>query len=123
MKEQECAAVRVPAQPKYILPIRLFLAGLAVRLDFPAETIEDIKMAAAEACSILLAGAAEDGVLLCTAHEAADHMLEIRLSIEGRQFPSIADEVSRAMLEAMADACSLNYREGVCQSISIRFWN
>ena len=63
-------------------------------------------------------------VLLCTAHEAGEqHTPEIRLSIEGRQFPSIADEVSRAMLEAMADACSLNYREGVCQSISIRFWN
>lgn len=123
MKYSEFAQVKVPSQAKYILPIRLFLAGIAVRMDFPAETIEDIKMAAAEACAILLGGASPEGMLVCTAGEQEDHSLSICLSIEGETFPSMADDVSRAVLEAMSDACSLNYERGKCESITICFKN
>lgn len=123
MKGTEFAEVRVPSQAKYILPIRLFLAGVAVRMDFPAETIEDIKMAAAEACSIILSGAAPEGMLVCTACEQQDHSLLIRLTVEGEMFPSMADDISRAVLEAMADACTLNYAQGKCESIVICFKN
>ena len=117
------AQVKVPAQAKYILPIRLFLAGIAVRMDFPAETIEDIKMAAAEACSILMAGAAEAEALCCNTAEQADHSLRIDLCLEGKVLPGEADDISRAILEAMADECTFNYQQGVCRGITICFKN
>lgn len=123
MTGTEFAEIRVPSQAKYILPIRLFLAGIAVRMDFPAETIEDIKMAAAEACSIILSGAADNGALVCSTREQEDHSLLITITVEGELFPSTADELSRAVLEAMSDACSLSYCQGKCKSISICFKN
>ena len=122
MNEQSLSELRMPADAKYILPIRLFIAGVAVRLDFPAETIEDIKMATAEACSILLGGVREVSKLLCVTKEI-DKGMEITLTIEGEKDPSQVDDISVAVLQAMSDECFISYKKSSVESIKVVFNN
>lgn len=41
----------IPAQPDYVSVARLCLAGIGARLALPLETIEELKVALAEACT------------------------------------------------------------------------
>jgi serine/threonine-protein kinase RsbW len=43
--------LRIPAVPEWVGVARLAAAGIASRLDFPIEDIEDLKLAVAEACN------------------------------------------------------------------------
>lgn len=49
--------VRLPAEGAYLSVLRMVTAGLAARLDFTVDEIEDLKIAVDEACAMLLAGA------------------------------------------------------------------
>ena len=57
--------ITVPADGAYLSVLRIAAAGLAARLDFTLDDIEDLRVAVDEACSILLAQAS-DGRLRCT---------------------------------------------------------
>jgi len=43
--------LRIPAEPEWVGVARLAAAGIASRLDFSIEDIEDLKLAVAEACN------------------------------------------------------------------------
>lgn len=45
----------VPGNPKYLSVVRLAVSGLAGRLQFSYEEVEDIKLAVAEACARAIA--------------------------------------------------------------------
>lgn len=49
MKEFDYIEVRVPAKPQFVSVIRLTVSGLANRLGFDYDEIEDLKIAASEA--------------------------------------------------------------------------
>ena len=51
------ASMRVPAQPEFVSMIRTFAAGLAARLDFTMDDIEDLRMAVSEGCATVIAEA------------------------------------------------------------------
>jgi serine/threonine-protein kinase RsbW len=53
--------LRVPADPAYLAVVRTATAGLATRLNFTLDEIEDLRIAVDEACSLLLAGRAHPG--------------------------------------------------------------
>src|SRR2546421_12864947 len=55
----------VPADGSYLAVLRTATAGLAARLQFPLDEIEDLRIAVDEACAILLAVAALDAELAC----------------------------------------------------------
>lgn len=57
--------ITVPADGAYLSVIRTAAAGLAARLDFTLDDIEDLRVAVDEACSLLLAQPAT-GPLRCT---------------------------------------------------------
>ena len=44
-------AVKVPAKPEYVGVIRLTLSGIASRMGYAYEEIEDLKIAVSEACT------------------------------------------------------------------------
>lgn len=46
--------VTVPARPEYVQVLRAVVAGVAARLDFQYDAIEDLKIAVDEACAQLL---------------------------------------------------------------------
>jgi len=49
MKAFDYIEIRVPAKPQYVSVIRLMVSGLAVRVGFTYDEIEDLKIAASEA--------------------------------------------------------------------------
>lgn len=57
--------VRLPASSAYLSVLRTATAGLAARLDFTLDEIEDLRIAVDEACAMLLPQAAH-GDLHCT---------------------------------------------------------
>jgi serine/threonine-protein kinase RsbW len=58
--------LRLPAESAYVSVLRMTTAGLAARVDFTIDDIEDLRMAVGEASAILLERAASDGNLHCS---------------------------------------------------------
>jgi serine/threonine-protein kinase RsbW len=75
---RDVVRLRIPAVGAYLSVLRSATAGLAARLDFTLEEIEDLRIAVDEACAILLVGAAPDADLEC---EFELHTDEIRVSV------------------------------------------
>ncbi len=57
--------VRMPAARAYLSVLRTASAGLAARLDFTLDEIEDLRIAVDEACALLLTQAVRDADLTC----------------------------------------------------------
>jgi len=57
--------LRLPADGAYLSVLRTATAGLAARLDFTLDEIEDLRIAVDEACAMLLPDAIEGGDLTC----------------------------------------------------------
>jgi serine/threonine-protein kinase RsbW len=55
--------LRVPASGAYVSVLRTAVAGLAARLDFTVDDIEDLRIAVDEACAVLLPLAVADARL------------------------------------------------------------
>ncbi len=62
--------VRMPAESAYLSVLRTATAGLAARLDFTLDEIEDLRIAVDEACAMLLSQAIPGSSLEC--HFALD---------------------------------------------------
>ncbi|CAN5567721.1 hypothetical protein BH20ACT2_BH20ACT2_13050 [soil metagenome] len=64
----------LPAVPEYARIARLTVAGLATRIGFTYDEIEDLRIAVGEACSILLGDTGRTGTLTLTYEVAADEI-------------------------------------------------
>ncbi len=65
--------LRVPGSPEYVLAIRMLLGGAAALMDLSVAALDDLRIAADEACDCLL-------------HQGrAVESLEVRVSGEGKQ--------------------------------------
>jgi serine/threonine-protein kinase RsbW len=59
-------ALRIPADSAYLAVLRTATAGLAARLDFTLDDIEDLRIAVDEACAMVLPQARKGSDLSCT---------------------------------------------------------
>src|SRR3712207_9472717 len=59
------AELRLPADSAYLAVLRTATAGLAARINFTLDDIEDLRIAVDEACAILLPQAREASELEC----------------------------------------------------------
>jgi serine/threonine-protein kinase RsbW len=66
--------VRMPAEGAYLSVLRTATAGLAARLDFTLDEIEDLRIAIDEACAMLLAQAIPGTELECDFELGADQV-------------------------------------------------
>ena len=64
MSHQPDVELRLPAESAYVAVLRMTTAGLAARLDFTLDDIEDLRMAVGEACALVLENARTGGDLL-----------------------------------------------------------
>jgi serine/threonine-protein kinase RsbW len=64
--ERDIVSISLPAVGAYLSVLRTATAGLAARLDFTLDDIEDLRIAVDEACAMLLAQAAPSATLDCT---------------------------------------------------------
>ncbi|MEP7091248.1 MAG: anti-sigma regulatory factor [Nocardioidaceae bacterium] len=58
--------LRIPADSAYLAVLRTATAGLAARLDFTLDDIEDLRIAVDEACAMVLPQARAGSDLTCT---------------------------------------------------------
>lgn len=72
--QQDFVEVKLPAQGAYLSVLRTATAGLAARLDFTLDEIEDLRIAVDEACAMLLGQALPDSALTCVFHLVGDSL-------------------------------------------------
>lgn len=63
---RDVVSVKLPADGAYLSVLRTATAGLAARLDFTLDEIEDLRIAVDEACAMLLAQAVPGASLECS---------------------------------------------------------
>jgi serine/threonine-protein kinase RsbW len=86
--------LRLPADSAYVSVLRTTSAGLAARLDFTLDDIEDLRMAVGEACALVLPEAEAGADLTCEFWMRSSE-LTIAVGVPARQ-PTAPDEDSFA---------------------------
>ncbi|ERN52629.1 anti-sigma B factor RsbW [Alkalihalophilus marmarensis] len=76
----------VPAKPEFVGVVRLTVSGIANRLGFTYDDIEDIKIAVAEACTNVVNHAYEDEGLISASFVLHEDRMEIVIADRGQSF-------------------------------------
>jgi len=101
--------LRLPADGAYVSVVRTTTAGLAARLDFLIDDIEDLRIAVGEACAMVLPEADLESDLICS-YFLAPGRLTVDVAVaaaspEGPEYDSFAWQVLSTMAtSAEADA-------------------
>jgi len=99
---QDRVTVRLPADGAYLSVLRTATAGLAARLDFTLDDIEDLRIAVDEACAMLLSQAIPGSSLECSFALEPDGMT-IAVSVPSlNPRPPSADTFAWTVLSALA---------------------
>lgn len=99
---RDVVTIKLPAAGAYLSVLRTATAGLAARLDFTLDEIEDLRIAVDEACAMLLTQALPGADLECT-FELDTTAMRVRVSVitQDGQTPS-RDTFAWTVLSALA---------------------
>jgi len=107
--------LRIPAEPACVGVIRLIAAGLASRLKLTLEDIDDLRIAVDELATYLVGRHGREGTL-----EVHFMLHDDRIEIQGRghfaegaKVRTNLTELSRVILETVADSASLQAIDGL----------
>jgi serine/threonine-protein kinase RsbW len=110
----ETVSIKIPASPVYLQVVRLTAAGLASRLGFTIDEIEDLKIAVDELCAYLTGAQGRDGDL-----EVRFLVHDDRLEISGtgrfapgQKIRTDLSDLSRMILETVANEATLQQVDG-----------
>jgi serine/threonine-protein kinase RsbW len=106
--------VTIPASPQYVQVVRLVVAGLASRLGFTIDDIEDLKIGVDELASYLTGLQGRDGTLELN-FEIYDDRIEITGIGRLAETQAVRDELtdfSRMILKTVVDEASLVRHDG-----------
>lgn len=109
----------VPAKPDYILAVRLLVSAVAERAEFSFDEIEDIKVASAEACTLLLAENPTDIEVTITTDESFCVTFGAIQPAGKKDEEDEVSELSQYLLEALVDRCELIWQDSIITSIII----
>ena len=109
--------VKMPAESAYLSVLRTAAAGLAARLDFTLDEIEDLRIAIDEACAMLLAQAIPGTDLECV-FELGANLVTITVSVTAAE-PSMPARDTFAWTVLSALAGSVDSRLGPDDRVSI----
>lgn len=101
-KPRDVVVITLPADSAYLSVLRTATAGLAARLDFTIDEIEDLRIAVDEACAMLLSQAVPGADITCE-FQLEDDSIRVAVSVltvDGRQ-PS-RDTFAWTVLSALA---------------------
>ncbi|WP_036194159.1 ATP-binding protein [Nocardioides aequoreus] len=79
MRTRSDVELRLPAESAYVAVLRMTTAGLAARLDFTLDDIEDLRMAVGEACALVLEHADSEGDLRAS-YDLSDGSIRVSIS-------------------------------------------
>ena len=94
--------VSMPAEGAYLSVLRTATAGLAARLDFTLDEIEDLRIAVDEACAMLLSQAIPGTSLECDFELGADSMTITVLVVAAQPQTPARDTFAWTVLSALA---------------------
>jgi serine/threonine-protein kinase RsbW len=94
--------VSMPAEGAYLSVLRTATAGLAARLDFTLDEIEDLRIAVDEACAMLLSQAIPGTSLECDFELGTDSMTITVLVVAAQPRTPARDTVAWTVLSALA---------------------
>jgi serine/threonine-protein kinase RsbW len=114
---QDHVTVGMPAEGAYLSVLRTATAGLAARLDFTLDEIEDLRIAVDEACAMLLAQAIPGTTLECAFDLGAEEMT-ITVSVTAAE-PRIPARDTFAWTVLSALAGTVDSRLGPDDQVSI----
>ncbi|MFP4974245.1 anti-sigma B factor RsbW [Paenibacillus sp. CN-4] len=99
MSDVQKVILQLPASAEYVDIVRLNLYGIASKMGFSYEEIEDMKVAVSEACnnSVLYAYGQDDGLVEVT-FEVGSSALSITVKDEGESFDGMEQSADRAAL-------------------------
>ena len=110
----ERVSIRIPASPAYLNVVRLVAAGLASRLRFTIDEIEDLKIAVDEMSAYLTGAQGREGTLEVS-FIVSDDRIEIRGEGDfapGQKVRTELTDFSRVILKAVVDSASLEQTDG-----------
>jgi serine/threonine-protein kinase RsbW len=104
--------LRLPADGAYASVLRTTTAGLAARLDFPIDDIEDLRIAVGEASAMVLPEAVAGGDLYCAFHLAPGLLtVEVRVDIDHEVTPDY-DSFAWQVLDTLAGTATATSADG-----------
>ena len=106
--------IRIPASPAYIQVVRLVAAGLASRLRFTIDEIEDLKIAVDEMAAYLTGSQGREGELEVT-FGISGPSIEIEgvgRFAPGQKVRTDLTDFSRRILDTVVDSSSLQQTDG-----------
>jgi serine/threonine-protein kinase RsbW len=111
----DTVSIRIPALPAYVQVVRLVAAGLASRLGFTLDEIEDLKIGVDELAGYVIGTHGREGTL-----EIRFAVLEDGLEIHGEAHLTAENKIrreltefSRVILDSVADSAKLQQLDGV----------
>jgi serine/threonine-protein kinase RsbW len=99
----------IPAKPDYILAVRLAVSAVAERMGFDIDDIEDLKVASAEGCILLLSYRPESVEIDMTVKPNGIGVDILAEEPKGRE-QDPEEDLSQYLLEALVDECSFDKR-------------
>lgn len=109
----------LPPDSAYLSVLRTATAGLAARLDFTLDDIEDLRIAVDEACAMLLPHALDGATLSCRFELHADRLdITVALPSRAEALPA-RDTFAWTVLSALAGQVDAGIDAGVMAWISL----
>ncbi|MFF3857206.1 ATP-binding protein [Micromonospora sp. NPDC002575] len=111
--DDDIVHLTVPADGGYLGVLRTATAGLAARLQFALDEIEDLRIAVDEACAMLLAIATRDAELECR-FQVTEDALTVEVTVPTVRGAALPSESSFAwkVLTALTTAASASASNG-----------
>jgi serine/threonine-protein kinase RsbW len=110
----DTVTIKIPAAPAYVQVVRLVAAGLASRLKFTIDDIEDLKIAVDEVCAYLTGAQGREGDLhiLFTVTDDRIEIAGTGILAPGQKIRTDLTEFSRMILDTVVDSATLDSTNG-----------
>ncbi len=110
--------LQFPARSDYLLAVRLAVSAVAERVGFDIEDIEDLKVASAEACTLLLSAGARQIDITLTVQGGLEILFEAQGST--KEISEDSDGLSQYLLNALVDTCEIASDGGAVKSVRLQ---
>ena len=104
--------LRLPADSAFASVLRTTTAGLAARLDFPIDDIEDLRIAVGEASAMVLPEASDGSDLMCRFYMAPSELtVSVAVGVDGVVTPDF-DSFAWQVLTTLASHATSEAADG-----------